>query len=152
MLSVMLAAGVVSRLGFGWLVDRIGPLPTLVTTSALQALSLLLFLPFDSLPSLFMVSALFGLAQGGIVPTYASIIRAYYPAGEAGTRIGLVLGATLVGMALGGWMSGAIYDLTLSYDYAFLNGFFWNLVNFAIAVLLLVRLGPRRRLALRPAS
>jgi MFS family permease len=152
MLSVMLAAGVVSRLGFGWLVDRIGPLPTLVTTSALQALSLLLFLPFDSLPSLFMVSALFGLAQGGIVPTYASIIRAYYPAGEAGTRIGLVLGATLVGMALGGWMSGAIYDLTLSYDYAFLNGFFWNLVNFAIAVLLLVRLGPPRRLALRPAS
>lgn len=152
MLSVMLAAGVVSRLGFGWLVDRIGPLPTLVTTSTLQALSLLLFLPFDSLPSLFMVSALFGLAQGGIVPTYASIIRAYYPAGEAGTRIGLVLGATLVGMALGGWMSGAIYDLTLSYDYAFLNGFFWNLVNFAIAVLLLVRLGPPRRLALRPAS
>jgi MFS family permease len=152
MLSVMLAAGVVSRLGFGWLVDRIGPLPTLVTTSALQGLSLLLFLPFDSLPSLFMVSALFGLAQGGIVPTYASIIRAYYPAGEAGTRIGLVLGATLVGMALGGWMSGAIYDLTLSYDYAFLNGFFWNLVNFAIAVLLLVRLGPPRRLALRPAS
>jgi MFS family permease len=152
MLSVMLAAGVASRLGFGWLVDRIGPLPTLVVTSALQGLSLLLFLPFDSLPSLFMVSALFGLAQGGIVPTYASIIRAYFPATEAGTRIGLVLGATLVGMALGGWMSGAIHDLTLSYDYAFLNGFFWNVVNFAIAVLLLVRLGPPRRAGLRAAA
>lgn len=63
-----------------------------------------------------------------------------------------MLGATLVGMALGGWMSGAIYDLTLSYDYAFLNGFFWNLVNLAIAVLLLMRLGPPRRLVLRPAA
>ena len=149
MLSVMLAAGVISRLGFGWLVDRIGPLPTFLISSALQALSLLLFLPSDSLPSLFMVSALFGLAQGGIVPTYASIIRTYFPAAEAGTRIGTVLGATLVGMALGGWMSGAIFDLTLSYDLAFLNGFFWNLVNLAIAVFLLFRLGRRTPLVLR---
>lgn len=152
MLSVMLAAGVVSRLGFGWLVDRIGPLPTFLISSALQALSLLLFLPFDSLPSLFMISALFGLAQGGIVPTYASIIRRYYPAAEAGTRIGTVLGATLVGMAIGGWMSGAIYDLTLSYNLAFLNGFAWNLVNLAIAVFLLFRLGRRTPLMLRTAS
>jgi MFS family permease len=152
MLSAMLAAGVVSRLGFGWLVDWIGPLPTFLISSALQALSLLLFLPSDSLPSLFMVSALFGLAQGGIVPTYASIIRRYYPAAEAGTRIGMVLGATLVGMALGGWMSGAIFDLTLSYDLAFLNGFFWNLVNLAIAVFLLIRLGRRTPLLLRTAT
>ena len=134
MLSVMLAAGVVSRLGFGWLVDQIGPLPTFLASSALQALSLLLFLTFDSLPSLFFASALFGLAQGGIVPTYASIIRPYFPATDAATRIGTVFGATLVGMAVGGWMSGAIFDLTLSYDLAFLNGFFWNLVNLAIAV------------------
>ena len=151
MLSVMLAAGVASRLGFGWLVDRIGALPTFLISSALQALSLLLFLASDTLPSLFLISGLFGLAQGGIVPTYASIIRRYYPAGEAGTRIGTVLGATLVGMALGGWMSGAIYDLTLSYDLAFLNGFFWNLVNLAIAVFLLFRLGRPTPLVLRPA-
>ena len=152
MLSVMLAAGVVSRLGFGWLVDRVGPLPTFLTSSALQALSLLLFLPSDSLPSLFMVSALFGFAQGGIVPTYASIIRRYYPAAEAGTRIGIVLGATLVGMAVGGWMSGAIFDLTLSYDLAFINGFFWNLVNLGIAVFLIMRLGTRTPLVLRTAG
>ncbi len=152
MLSVMLAAGVLSRLGFGWLVDRIGPLPTFLIGSALQALSLLLFLPSDSLPSLFMVSALFGLAQGGIVPTYAAIIRRYYPSAEAGTRIGTVLGATLVGMALGGWMSGAIFDLTMSYDLAFLNGFLWNLVNLAIAVFLLMRLGRRTSLMLRTAA
>jgi MFS family permease len=147
MLSVMLAAGIVSRLGFGWLADRIGPLLTFLCSSALQAVSLLLFLPFDTLPSLFMVSALFGLAQGGIVPTYATIIRSYFPAAEAGTRIGLVFSATLIGMAIGGWMSGAIHDLTLSYELAFLNGFFWNLVNTSIALWLLFRLSRPLRLA-----
>jgi MFS family permease len=147
MLSVMLATGIVSRLGFGFVADRIGPIPTFLLSSCLQALSLLLYLPFDSLPSLFMVSALFGLAQGGIVPTYAMIIRAYFPAAEAGTRIGLVISATLIGMAIGGWMSGAIFDLTLSYDLAFLNGFFWNLVNTSIALWLLFRLYRRTPLA-----
>jgi MFS family permease len=147
MLSVMLATGIVSRLGFGFVADRIGPIPTFLLSSSLQALSLLLYLPFDGLPSLFMVSALFGLAQGGIVPTYAMIIRAYFPAAEAGTRIGLVISATLIGMAIGGWMSGAIFDLTLSYDLAFLNGFFWNLVNISIALWLLFRLHRRTPLA-----
>ena len=146
MLSLMLATGIISRLFFGWLADRIGPLWTLLTSSGLQALSLLLFLPFDGLAPLFIVSALFGLAQGGIVPTYAMIVREYFPASEAGARIGLVLSATLVGMAIGGWMSGAIYDLTLSYEAAFLNGFAWNLANIAIALFLLLRLGGQRRM------
>ncbi len=143
MLSVMLATGVVSRLAFGWMADRIGPLPTLLTSSGLQALSLLLFLPFNGLAPLFLVSALFGLAQGGIVPTYAMIVREYFPQSQAGVRIGIVLSATMIGMAIGGWMSGAIYDATRSYDLAFVNGFLWNLLNIAIAVSLLLWL-PRR--------
>ncbi|KZD07780.1 MFS transporter [Oceanibaculum pacificum] len=146
MLSLMLATGIVSRLAFGWLVDRLGSLPTLLISSGLQALSLLLFLPFDGMVSLFVVSALFGLAQGGIVPTYAMVVRDFFPPGQAGARIGLVLSATLVGMAIGGWMSGAIYDLTLSYEAAFLNGFAWNLLNVAIAFWLLLRLGRRSAL------
>ena len=141
MLALMLATGIVSRLAFGGLADRIGPLPTLLLSSALQAISLLLFLPYDGLVSLFVISALFGLAQGGIVPTYALIVREYFPASQAGARIGLVLSATLAGMAVGGWMSGAIFDLTFSYQAAFLNGFLWNLVNLAIALWLFIRLG-----------
>lgn len=144
MLSLMLGAGIVSRLSFGWIADRIGPMPTLLLASFLQALSLLLFLPFDGIGSLYVVSALFGLSQGGIVPTYALIIRQYFPPAQAGARVGLVLSATLLGMALGGWMSGALYDLTLSYQAAFLNGLAWNLVNLAIAVFLLLQLGWRR--------
>jgi MFS family permease len=144
MLSVMLGSGIISRLAFGLMADRFGPLPTLLLSSTLQALSLLLFIPFDGLAPLFMVSLLFGLAQGGIIPTYAAIIREYFAPEQAGARIGLVLSATLTGMAIGGWMSGAIFDLTLSYDAAFLNGFLWNLLNIAIAVYLLIRLGPQR--------
>jgi MFS family permease len=143
MLSIMLGFGVVSRLASGWLSDRIGPLITLLLGSGLQALSLLLYLPFDGLASLFVVSALFGLSQGGIVPSYTLIVREYFPPAEAGTRIGLVLSATIAGMALGGWMSGAIFDHAHSYQAAFLNGFLWNLLNMGIALWLLRRLAWR---------
>jgi MFS family permease len=143
MLSAMLGFGVVSRLASGWLADRIGPLPTLLLGSGLQALSLLLYLPFEGLAALYVVSALFGLSQGGIVPSYALIVREYFPPAEAGTRITLVLSGTIAGMALGGWMSGVLYDHTDSYRAALLNGFAWNLVNLAIAAWLLRRLAWR---------
>jgi MFS family permease len=144
MLSLMLGFGVVSRIASGLIADRIGGLGTLLLGSGLQCLALLFYLPFDGLTPLYIVSALFGLSQGGIVPSYALIVRDYFPAREAGARVSLVLMATIVGMAVGGWMSGAIYDLTGSYQAAFLNGIAWNLVNMSIAFwLLLGRLRPR---------
>jgi MFS family permease len=145
MLSLMLAFGIVSRIGFGFICDRIGGLRTLLLGSSLQGLALLLFLPFDGLVSLFVISALFGLFQGGIVPSYAIIVREFFPPKEAGARVGLVITATLFGMALGGWMSGAVFDLTGSYKVAFVNGIAWNLVNVSIALWLL------RQSALQPA-
>ncbi|MFC5497560.1 MFS transporter [Caenimonas terrae] len=139
MLSVMLGMGVVSRLVSGWISDRIGGLRTLLLGSVLQGVALLLFLPFDGLASLYVVSALFGLFQGGIVPAYALIVREYFPPEQAGARVGTVLMATLFGMALGGWMSGAVFDLTGSYRAAFLNGIGWNLLNLSIVSFLLLR-------------
>src|SRR5579859_1451895 len=139
MLSLLLACGIVSRLVFGWVSDRVGGLRTLLIGSSLQCFALFLFLPFNGLASLYVISALFGLFQGGIVPSYAMIIREYFSPKEAGARIGIVLTATMLGMALGGWMSGVIFDLTGSYRMAFLNGIAWNLVNMAIAVILLGR-------------
>ena len=139
MLSVMLGFGIVSRLASGWICDRIGGLRTLLLGSGLQGVALLLFLPFDSLVSLYVVSALFGLFQGGIVPSYAIIIREYFPPSQAGAKVGLVIMCTLLGMALGGWMSGAVFDMTGSYRAAFLNGIAWNLLNLAIAGTLLYR-------------
>jgi MFS family permease len=138
MLSLMLGFGVVSRLGSGLIADRIGGIGTLLLGSTLQCLALFFYLPFDGLASLYVVSALFGLAQGGIVPSYALIVRDHFPAREAGARVSLVLMATVIGMAVGGWMAGAIYDLTGSYQAAFLNGIAWNLLNLSIAVWLLL--------------
>jgi fucose permease len=148
MLSLMLAAGIVSRLVSGLICDRIGGLRTLLLGSVLQGVALLLFLPFDGLVSLYVISALFGLFQGGIVPSYAIIVREHFPAAEAGARVGTVIMATLFGMALGGWMSGKVFDLTGSYHAAFLNGIGWNLLNLTIAVFLLSRV---RALARRGA-
>jgi MFS family permease len=139
MLSLMLGFGIVSRLLSGWISDHIGGLRTLLLGSVLQGIALVLFLPSDSLVSLYVVSALFGLFQGGIVPAYALIVREYFDAREAGMRTGVVLMATLFGMALGGWMSGAIFDLTGSYRAAFVNGIAWNLLNLTIAFWLLRR-------------
>jgi MFS family permease len=139
MLSLMLGAGIVSRLISGWISDRIGGLRTLLLGSTLQGIALVLFLPFNGLVSLYVVSAMFGLFQGGIVPAYALIIRQYFKPSEAGTRTGIVIMATLFGMALGGWMSGVIFDLTGSYRAAFINGIGWNLLNLTIASWLLFR-------------
>ncbi|HEY2863946.1 MAG TPA: MFS transporter [Casimicrobiaceae bacterium] len=145
MLAIMLGFGIVSRLLSGVICDRIGGLRTLLLGSALQGIALLMFLPFDGLVSLFAISALFGLFQGGIVPSYAIIIREYFPPTEAGARVGTVLMFTLFGMALGGWMSGKIFDLTGSYQAAFVNGIGWNLLNLTIALVLLHRARGRGR-------
>jgi MFS family permease len=139
MLSLMLACGIASRLISGAICDRIGGLRTLVLGSVLQGVALLLFLPFDGLVSLYLISALFGLFQGGIVPAYAIIVREYFPAKEAGSRVGAVIMATLLGMALGGWMSGKVFDITGSYHAAFINGVMWNALNLSIALWLLWR-------------
>lgn len=137
MLSIMMAAGVVSRVASGFVADRIGGVKTLLIGSVLQCLSLFFYIPFDGLASLYVVSLVFGLSQGGIVPCYAIIVREYMPAREAGQRVGIVIMATIFGMAIGGWMSGWIYDLTGSYAAAFLNGIAWNLLNILVMVLVL---------------
>jgi len=139
MLSLMLGFGIVSRLASGWICDRIGGLRTLLLGSTLQGVALALFLPAEGLTSLYVASAMFGLFQGGIVPSYAIIVREYFHPQVAGTTVSIVLTATLFGMALGGWMSGVIFDLTGSYRAAFLNGIAWNLLNMAIAGALLWR-------------
>ena len=146
MLSLMMAFGVVSRIGSGFLADRIGGIRTLLIGSVAQGFALLFYLFFDGLTSLYIISAMFGLFQGGIVPSYAIIVRESMPASEAGTRVGLVIFASVVGMSLGGWVSGVIFDASGSYAAAFLNGLAWNALNITIVVALLIR--SRQRMAM----
>ena len=147
MLSLMLGFGIVSRIGSGFIADRIGSVATLLIGSIAQGVALLLYVMFDGLMSLYVISALFGLFQGGIVPSYAFIVREYFPPPEVGTRLGVVLMMTLFGMAAGGWMSGAIFDYSGSYQAAFLNGLAWNALNLFVAVWLIVRIRQRPAIA-----
>jgi len=139
MLSLMLGLGVVSRLVCGFIADRIGSLKTLFLVSSLQAVTMLPYTTFDGLVSLYAISGAYGVFQGGIIPMYAIIVREYFSPHEAGARVGGVVGATQLGMALGGWMSGAIFDLTGSYRATFVNAFIWNLFNLSIVLWLLSR-------------
>ncbi|UES58316.1 MFS transporter [Roseibium aggregatum] len=139
MIALMTGAGVISRLASGYIADKIGGVMTLLIGSVLQCAALFLFIPFNGLASLYLVSLIFGLSQGGIVPSYAVIVREYLPAREAGQRVGLVIMATILGMALGGWLSGWIYDLTGSYQAAFLNGIAWNFLNMAVMIFIFMR-------------
>ena len=134
MLSLMLIGGVFSRLIFGFVADKLGGIKTLLIGSILQCLALFLYLPFNGLISLYFVSFLFGLSQGGIVPSYAIVVREFMPEGEAGSKIGFVIMMTIVGMAFGGLLSGWIFDITGSYRAAFVNGILWNFLNFGIVI------------------
>ena len=147
MLSLMLFLGIASRIGSGFVADEIGSSATLFVGSLMQAVALLLYMYFDGLTSLFVVSGLFGLFQGGIVPMYAIICRELLPPREAGAKIGLVVCATIFGMAFGGYVSGVIFDATHSYRMAFANGVLWNVLNLAVVGWLLWR---RRRLSPAP--
>ncbi len=154
MLAIALGLGIFSRIGSGFVADRIGALATLLIGSAAQCAALILYIGFDGLASLYVISALFGLVQGGIVPCYAIIVRDHFPAKEAGTRVSVVIMSTVIGMALGGYLNGVVFDLTGSYRMAFANGVAWNVLNFAIAFWLFLRggrSGARARMREAPA-
>jgi len=139
MLSIMTVCGIASRLGSGWIADRVGGLRTLLLGSTAQAVALLGYLVSDGLLGLYLVSALFGLFQGGIIPSYGVIVREYFAPREAGARMGIAISLTIIGMAGGGWLGGALFDWTGSYRAAFINGIAFNVLNGAIVWWLLSR-------------
>ena len=139
MLSLVFFGGLVSRIVYGWISDRIGGLRTLILGSVGQAVTLALFIPIDGLIGLYVACALFGLSQGGIVPSYALIVRRYFRAGEAGWRLGWIMLFTMLGMAFGGWLAGVLFDFTGTYVTAFAVALVFNVVNFLIASLFLLR-------------
>lgn len=147
MLSLMLGFGIISRLLSGWISDRVGGVVTMLIGSVLQTLALVFYTVSDSLTSLYIASALFGLFQGGLVPSYAMIVREYFPPKEAGMRVGIAMSSTIIGMALGGWIGGVLFDMTGSYRAAFLNGIAWNVANACIGWWLLARQTRRTAMA-----
>ncbi len=145
MLSMMLGFGIVSRIAAGFVADRIGGLWTLLIGSALQGVGAVSLSavrrPRVALRDFDPVRPVPGRHRADVCDHRAQLFLA---ARRPATRLGIVLMATLAGMALGGWLSGLIFDLTGSYQAAFLNGLAWNFANVAIVLWLLLR--PRQRL------
>jgi MFS family permease len=142
MLSLQLAAGFIAQQLWGWVADRLGGLRTIFFASASMAIAMTGFLLTQNEIGLFSVSAVFGLAFGGLIPGYILAIREIYPPAEATWRIPLVLFPGALGMAAGGWMAGLIYDGWGFYAPAFVAGIGFNLAN----LVLVGALVPRHRL------
>ena len=148
-LSVLFLAAFLSRLGFGMLADRIGPVRTILIGSVSMAAMLLAFAFTTSYTGLFIAALLFGLGFSGIMPCYPLLIRILFPVSEAGGRIAAQYMFAAGGMALGGWMGGVIFDLTGSYSPAFLVAFAFNVLNFVMIGIVYTR---QTRLELRPRT
>ena len=131
-LSILFLAAFVSRIGFGILSDRIGPIRTLLIGSASMAAMLLTFAFTTSYGGLATAALLFGLGFSGIMPCYPLIIRLLFPVHQAGRRIAAHYLFSATGMALGGWLGGVVFDLTGSYSPAFLLALGFNVMNFAV--------------------
>ncbi len=139
-LSLMLACAALSSLfGVGFLGMRFGGLRALFVFSSAQAMFLAVLAFIDNLTSLYVVEALFGLGYGGILPCYPIIVREHLPAPEVGRRTGIVILCAGGGMALGAWLGGAIFDVTGSYQRAFLIGAGFTLANLAVVASLILR-------------
>ena len=149
-LSVLFAAAFVSRLGFGMLADRIGPVRTLLIGSASMAAMLLAFTFATSYTGLLTAALLFGLGFSGIMPCYPLLIRLLFPVSQAGGRIAAQYMFAAGGMALGGWIGGVVFDLTGSYSPAFLVAFAFNAMNFVVMSFFHLR-QTRLKLSPRPA-
>ena len=142
MLSVLLGSAFISRMFWGWLSDTVGGLYTILAGSICQAAAMVGFILTQDEAGLFAVAAAFGLGFSGIIPAYVVVLRDLFPASEASWRIPIWFFSNIVGMALGGWLAGYIYDGLGSYGPAFMIGVVLNLANIAIIASLAVRRRP----------
>ena len=149
MLAIALVAATIVRLvGGSRLVDRFGGLIALLIFSGTQAIGVALYAVVDGLFALYLVSILFGLGYGGINMCYPVLVRRYLPATQSGRRLAVVLLFGALGMAIGGWGAGYLFDVTGTYSLAFMLGFGFNVMNLIIVIFLINR---ARGLTLQPS-
>ena len=152
MLAIALLISTVIRLVVGALVvDRFGGLAALLVFSAVQTAAMLFYAMVDGMLALYTVSALFGIGYGGINICYPVLVREHLPPAEAGRRLGVILLFGALGMALGGWLAGYIFDSTGSYTPAFLVGAAFNVANLIIVLGLINRTRAGGGASMRPA-
>lgn len=142
-ISLILLSAVAATFAMGRLSDYIGPLKVSLLCSAIQVFALVGFLFVQGLYGIYTLSVIHGIPYIAIVQGYALNLRALYGPGIAGWRLGVVMLFAMAGMAVGGWMGGAIFDATLSYRSAFQAALAFNLLN--LMLLSLLYFGQRRQ-------
>jgi len=146
--SVAGAGGLAGRIICALVADRIGAKPVLVAGLAVQALAVSLYLVARDIASLYALAVLFGLAYGGVMPLYAILVRQYFGARIMGSTFGAVAMVSTLGMALGPWAGGAVFDAFVSYSWLYVGSFVFGLGAVAIAMSFRP---PRLALAAAPA-
>lgn len=122
--TVLSAAGLASLSGrviCGLLADRLGAKRVLIVGLAIQAAAVGLYLVTRELAGFYALALMFGLAYGGVMPLYAIVVREYFGARIMGATFGAVAFASTLGMALGPWLGGVLYDSFGSYAWLFVG-------------------------------
>jgi MFS family permease len=135
--TVLSAAGLASlggRILCGIVADRVGAKRTLVAGLSLQALAVSLYLVTNGTIGFYALAGLFGLSYGGVMPLYAILVREYFGARVMGTAFGTVAMVSTLGMALGPWAGGWLFDHYGSYVWMYLGSFGIGLGAVAIAL------------------
>jgi MFS family permease len=127
-------SGLGGRLALGALADRVGAKPVLVGGLFVQALAAATYLAVGQLGEFYALSVLFGLAYGGVMPLYAILVREYFGEKIMGTVFGAVTMVASLGMALGPWAGGLVYDAYQSYLWLYIGSFSIGLAAVAIAL------------------
>ncbi len=131
--SVAGLGGLVGRIACAIIADRVGAKRVLILGLAVQAMGILLYTVARDLTSLYALSALFGMAYGGVMPLYAILVRQYFGAGIMGATFGAATLASTLGMAIGPLMGGWIFDQFSSYHWLYVTSFVIGLGAVAIA-------------------
>ena len=143
-ISLILLTAVAATFAMGRLSDRIGPLQVSLLCSAIQVVSLTGYAVVESLSAIYILSVIHGIPYIAIVQGYALILRRLYGSSIAGWRLGVVMLFAMAGMAVGGWIGGAVFDATLSYRPAFQLALAFDMLNFML--LGLIYFWQRRRI------
>ena len=142
---VIMGSGVLGRILLGRLTDYLGGLRTYFLASALQTALVFWFTQVESLPALYLLSAVFGMGFSGVMTSIWVCIREMVPARVAATSLAVVVGFAWLGMGLGGWHGGHAFDLTGSYARPYLDAVGSGVINLIIVGALLRRVGRARR-------
>jgi MFS family permease len=132
-LSLASLASLSGKIVCGLVADRVGAKRTLVAGLALQAVAVSFYVFTRDLGSFYALAVVFGFAYGGVMPLYAILVREYFGARSMGTIFGAVAFVSTLGMALGPWAGGSLYDAFGGYFWLYIGSFGIGLGAVAIA-------------------